>query len=161
MRRVTSGERAFLRQYFGEALAIDRIWIGSSLGTRSWSPIGGRISLTRNMFCDRTPRAEVWLEQPAVAGVFAHEALHVWQRQRGRRVTWEGAGLQAAYALGVFDPYAYDARDADPATLLTRFVLGNIEQQGRMFQDYVEADLLGHDTARFQAVAAWVRHDRR
>jgi hypothetical protein len=161
MRRVTDGERAFLRHYFGDALAVERIWIGSSLGVRSWSPVGGRISLTRDLFRDRHPGAEVRLDRPAVAAVFAHEALHVWQRQRGRRVTWEGAGLQTAYALGLFDPYAYDARDADAATLLTRFVLGNIEQQGRMFQDYVEADRSGHDTARFAWVAAWVRHDRR
>jgi hypothetical protein len=161
MRRVTDGERAFLRHYFGEALAIDRIWIGSSLGARSWSPLGGRISLTRDLFRERKPHAEVRLDLPAVAAVFAHEALHVWQRQRGRRVTWEGAWLQGGYALGLFDPYAYDARGADAPTLLMRFVLGDIEQQGRMFQDYVEADLLGHDTARFEQVAAWVRHDRR
>ena len=140
MRRVTDGERAFLRHYFGDALAIDRIHIGSSLGRRSWSPLGGRISLTRELFHHRDPRAEVRLDDPASAAVFAHEALHVWQRQCGRRVTWEGAGLQACYALGLFDPYAYDARDDDPASMLSCFMVGNIEQQGRIFQDYVLAD---------------------
>lgn len=161
MRRVTHGERAFLQHYFGDALEIDRIHIGSSLGRRSWSPLGGRISLTRGLFHDRDARAEVRLDVPATAAVFAHEALHVWQRQRGRRVTWEGARLQAGYALGLFDPYAYDARGGDPASMLSCFVLGNIEQQGRIFQDYVLADLLGHDTERFRLVVGWVRHVRR
>ncbi|MET0343594.1 MAG: hypothetical protein ABW252_21460, partial [Polyangiales bacterium] len=95
MRRVTDGERAFLRHYFGDALGIDRIHVGSSLGRRSWSPYGGRISLVRELFHERDPRAEVRLDVPSIAAVFAHEAVHVWQRQGGRRVTWEGARLQA------------------------------------------------------------------
>ncbi|MET0343141.1 MAG: hypothetical protein ABW252_19185, partial [Polyangiales bacterium] len=110
---------------------------------------------------ERDPRAEVRLDVPSIAAVFAHEAVHVWQRQGGRRVTWEGARLQAGYTLGLFDPYAYDARATCPATLLSLFVLGNIEQQGRIFEDYVRADLEGRDTERFGQVADWVRHVRR
>ena len=160
MRRVTDGERAFLDEYFGGALAADRIVIGSSLGRRSWSPLGGRISLTRDLFLDEDPRAEVRLAHPRAASIFAHEALHVWQRQHGRRVTWEGARLQAGYSLGLFDPYAYDEAVRDPVALLTLFVLGNIEQQGRMFEHYVYADRIGGDTRRFRAIAAWVRGAR-
>ncbi|MDB4988235.1 MAG: hypothetical protein JWN04_3413 [Myxococcaceae bacterium] len=158
MRRVTQAERAFLAHYFGDSLAIERISIGSSLGSRSWSPLGARISLTRDLFREREPRAEVRLDNPLAASVFAHEALHVWQRQHGRAVTRQGARLQAGYALGLFDPYAYDVSVVDPASLLALFVLGNIEQQGRMMQDYVAADLQGLDTSRFDRLAAWIRN---
>jgi hypothetical protein len=157
MRRVTDHERAFLARYFGHSLALDRIHIGSSLGRRSWSPFGSRISLTRDLFHDRDPRAEVWLDDPRAASVFAHEATHVWQRQHGRAVTRQGARLQAGYMLELFDPYAYDTSVEDPASLLALFVLGNIEQQGRMVQDYVAADLRGENTDRFARLARWLQ----
>lgn len=156
MRRVSDSERTFLRHYFGDALDADQIAIGSSIGHRSWSPYAGRISLTRNLFDARDPRCEVRLDDPRAASIFAHEALHVWQRQHGRRVTWEGAGLQAGYSLRLFDPYAYDETVRCPASLLSLFVLGNIEQQGRMFEDYVYADRQGRDTYRFHKIAGWV-----
>lgn len=157
MRRVTAAERAFLELHFGGSLALDRIAIGSSLGSRSWSPYGNRISLTRDLFCEQDARAEVRLDDARAASIFAHEALHVWQRQHGRAVTWEGAQLQTGYTLRLFDPYAYDHTLRDPAELLARFVLGNIEQQGRMFQDYVFACHTGADSRRFSAIARWVR----
>jgi hypothetical protein len=160
MRRVRPRERGFLERYFARSLAIDSIVMGTSLGRRSWSPALGRISLTRDLFHERDPRADVRLEDPVAASVFAHEALHVWQRQHGRGVTREGAWLQAGYSLGWFDPYAYDLTLEDPRALLAAFVLGNIEQQGRMMQDYVAADLRGRDTSRFAGISAWIRNAR-
>ncbi|HEX5660452.1 MAG TPA: hypothetical protein VFX59_24825 [Polyangiales bacterium] len=152
MRRVSARERAFLRSFFADSLDVDRIWIGSSLGQRSWSPFGARISLTRDLFAG----AEVALDDARAASIFAHEALHVWQRQHGRAVTREGAWLQAGYALGR-DPYAYDRAVHDAGDLLAMFVLGNIERQGRMMQDYVYAACSGGDTARFRKIATWVQ----
>lgn len=160
MRRVLPPERAFLQRHFGAALAIDRIVLGSSLGRRSWSPFGGRISLTRDLFEGHDPRAAVRLDDARAAAVFAHEALHVWQRQHGRAVTREGALLQARYTLGTFDPYAYDQRLSDPSALLAVFVLGNIERQGRIFEHYVLSAHSGRDATRFERVAAWVRGAR-
>jgi len=160
MRRVSDSERAFLRHYFGDALAIDRSAIGTSVGRRSWSPYAGRISLTRDLFHEGDARRDVRLDHPRAASIFAHEALHVWQRQHGRRVTWEGAGLQTGYTLRLFDPYAYDETVQDPASLLALFVLGNIEQQGRMFEHYVYGDRAGLDTSRFARMAQWVRSAR-
>jgi hypothetical protein len=157
VRRVFEREQAFLEHYFGPSLSVSRIAIGSSLGRRSWSPYGARISLVRGLFEHGDPRAEVRLDDPHAASVFAHEALHVWQRERGRRVTWEGARLQTGYVLRLFDPYAYDCTVRDPGELLSLFMLGNIEQQGRMFQDYVYADRCGHDCVRFRAIARWVQ----
>jgi hypothetical protein len=153
MRRVTARERAFLGEFFARSLDIDRIWLGRSLGARSWSPLGGRISLSRDLF---QASGEVALDDPRAASIFAHEALHVWQRQHGRAVTREGAWLQAGYALGAFDPYAYDTRVVDALDLQAMFALGNIERQGRMMQDYVYAARTGADTARFAKIAAWV-----
>jgi len=158
MRRVHGAERAFLEQLFGGSLAIDRLWIGTSLGSRSWSPVGNRISLTCDLFEQGDARASVCLEQPRAAAIFAHEALHVWQRQHGRRVTWQGAWLQSGYSLGLFDPYAYDERLAHPADLLAQFVLGNIEQQGRILEHFVLAERTGRDVSRFARVLDWVRN---
>lgn len=160
MRRVSPAEQAFLARYFGRSLTAERIRIGTSLGRRSWSPLGARISLTRDLFHDGDARAEVRLDDPRAASIFAHEALHVWQRQHGRAVTREGARLQAGYTLGLFDPYAYDQSLCDPAALLAAFVLGNIEQQGRMVEDLVRSELRGEDSARFNAVAGWIRNTR-
>lgn len=160
MRRVSQAEHAFLIRYFGRSLAIERIHVGSSLGRRSWSPLGARISLTRDLFQGGDARAEVRLDDPRAASIFAHEALHVWQRQHGRAVTREGARLQAGYALGLFDPYAYDGSLSDPAALLAAFLLGNIEQQGRMVEDLVRGELRGENSARFSAIAGWIRNTR-
>lgn len=157
MRRVHPAERTFLAHYFARSLIVDRVWIGSSLGRRSWSPFGNRISLTRDLFVAGDPRAEVRLDDPRAASIFAHEALHVWQRQHGRPVTREGAVLQSGYALKLFDPYAYDERVGDPASLLAVFALANIEQQGRIFEHFVFAERSGRDVARFCKVADWVR----
>jgi hypothetical protein len=157
VRRLTASEQRFLQGYFGEALDLDPIRLGTSLGRRSWSPYGARISLVWSLYVAGDPDAQIELENPQTAAVFAHEAVHVWQRQRGRAVTRQGAVLQTLYTLGWFDPYAYRHQLLDARCLLSEFVLGNIEQQGRIFQDYVLADRLGRATGRFAKVATWVR----
>lgn len=160
MRPLFASERAFLERYFGSALDCEPIRVGWSPGRRSWSPWGARISLSRRNFIDRTARREVALASPASAAVFAHEAIHVWQRQLGRAVTRAGAYWQTLYLLRLHDPYAYDESLRDPTRLQDHFVHGNIEQQGRIFQDYVFADLSGGRTERFAGVARWVRTSR-
>jgi hypothetical protein len=157
VRRVSQRERAFLEHVFHHALEIDRIVLGSSLGRRSWSPYAGRISLTRDLFVDRDPRAGVRLDDPRAASIFAHEAVHVWQRQHGRAVTREGAVLQLGYTLRLFDPYAYDTSERNAASLLAAFALGNIEQQGRMVEDYVYAERTGSNTVHFDKLLRWLR----
>ena len=156
MRRLNADEQRFLSAYFGEALDLDPIRLGTSIGRRSWSPYGARISLVRGLYREADPDASVDLARPASAAVFAHEAIHVWQRQRGRAVTRQGAVLQTLYILGLRDPYAYRAR-ADARCQLVEFALGNIEQQGRMFQDYVFAELTGGPVQQFSKIASWVR----
>src|SRR5689334_4390438 len=110
MRRLNAEEQLFLAHYFREALDLEPIRLGTSIGARSWSPYGARISLVRKLYRDADLDAGVRLEDPYVASVFAHEAIHVWQRQRGRAVTRPGAWLQTLYTFGIRDPYAYVPR---------------------------------------------------
>jgi hypothetical protein len=70
-------------------------------------------------------------------------------------VTRPGAWLQTLYTLRIRDPYAYVRRE-DNRCLLSEFVLGNIEQQGKIFQDYVFAERTGQATDRFSRIASWV-----
>ncbi len=156
MRRLTQGEQRFLADYFGEALDLEPIRLGTSLGARCWSPYGARISLVRKLYREGRPEAEIDLDDPYAASVLAHEAIHVWQRQRGVAVTRRGAVLQALYTAKIRDPYAYRPH-LDARCLLTEFVLGNIEQQGKIFQDYVFLARSGRDVSAFRQVAAWVR----
>lgn len=156
-RQLSAGERDFLQHYFGDALDCGPIRVAAAPGRRSWSPWGAQIHMAHQHFVDGSSRHEVRLSDPVSAAVFAHEAIHVWQRQYGRHVTREGAYLQTLYTLGLFDPYAYDRSVTDPRSLAALFAIGSIEQQGRIFQDYVYADRTGADTSRYAAVARWVR----
>ena len=155
-RPLSADECSFLATYFGDALDTTPIRIAASLGKRSWSPFGHRISLVKRHFGEGHPGSEVTLSDPQAAAVFAHEALHVWQRQRGRRVTWEAIPLQAGYILAGRDPYDYEPSD-DPALLLERFLRGNVEQQAKIFEDWVYRDRTGAPVDAFAAVANHVR----
>ena len=155
-RRLTEFERSFLAEYFADSLDLEPIRVAASLGKRSWSPYGPRISLVRHHFQDHRAANEIALGDPRTASVFAHEALHVWQRQGGRRVTWEAIPLQANYILGRRDPYEYVSSE-DPAVVLAQFTAGNVEQQGKIFEDYVRCERSGRDTRAFDAVAQFVR----
>ena len=155
-RAPSETECNFLKTYFGDSLETKYLRIGASLGRRSWSPFGHRISLVRKHFRQRDVASEIALEDPHSASVFAHEAMHVWQRQGGRRVTWEAIPLQVAYTLGRFNPYVYEACD-DPEQMLERFLRANVEQQAKMLEDFVYRERCGADVGEFEGVARHVR----
>jgi hypothetical protein len=155
-RALSAGECSFLATYFGDALDTTSIRLVASLGKRSWSPFGHRISIVKRHFCEEHPDSEVALTDPHAASVFAHEAMHVWQRQHGRRVTWEAIPLQAGYMLAGRDPYHYEPSD-DPAQMLERFLTGNVEQQAKIVEDLVYRDRTGAPASAFAAVADHVR----
>jgi hypothetical protein len=155
-RPLAEREREFLQRYFGESLACAPIRVVASIGHRSWSPFGARISLVARHFCGHSARKDVRLDDPESAACFAHEALHVWQRQHGRHVTREAIPLQLGYSLGTRDPYAYRPTH-DPAELLQQFIQGNVEQQGKIFEDYVYTHCTGGDTSAFGEVARHVQ----
>jgi hypothetical protein len=110
----------------------------------------------RGHFRGGSAASEVELDDPRSASVFAHEAMHVWQRQGGRRVTWEAIPLQASYTLSGVDPYAYE-RCEDPSQMLERFLKANVEQQAKMFEDFVYFDRTARDTSAFRDLVSHVR----
>jgi hypothetical protein len=156
MRPLHEAETEFLQRFFGPSLDTSTIRISSSLGRRSWSPFGARIGLARRHFRERHAGSEVGLEEPNSAAAFAHEALHVWQRQHGRAVTREAIPLQAGYLLGRFDPYAYEGSE-DPAVMLALFERCNVEQQAKIFEDYVLHTLRGRSVHAFEHIASSVK----
>jgi hypothetical protein len=159
-RPLLPAETSFLAHYFGNALSFERMRIGLSIGQRCWSPYGNRMSLTRKCFESSDPQQAVNLDDPYIASTFAHEALHVWQRQHDVWVTLHGAVLQTGYVLRLSNPYAYQSTN-DPSALYTQFKSGNIEQQGKIFEDYVYAHRTGADTSRFALIVANVRSEPR
>jgi hypothetical protein len=158
-RTLSEDECAFLHAYFGDSIETRSMRIVASLGRRSWSPFGHRISLVKRHFRDGHPASEIVLDDPRSAAVFAHEAMHVWQRQGGRRVTWEAIPLQAGYTFAGIDPYAYEPCD-DPEQMVARFLTANVEQQAKILEDFVYRDRTGGDTQRFEHVVRHIRARR-
>ena len=98
------------------------------------------------------------LSNPYVAGVFAHEALHEWQRQNGVPVTLSAAPLQILKWLtrDSYNPYNYEKTD-DPDKLLQSFLNGNVERQGQIWQDFVTDELNHLPTNRYRDVFNYIR----
>jgi hypothetical protein len=101
------------------------------------------------------PHRPLRLAYPVVAGVFAHELLHQWQRLQGRAVTWEAFGLHLRAACLRRDPYHYQAC-ADPQQMLQCFLDASVEQQGQIWQDHVQALVQGQPLACMCLIAEHV-----
>jgi hypothetical protein len=91
------------------------------------------------------------LSSATIYSLFAHEALHVWQRQYGEWVTLKGFFLQIGRVFGI-DPYEYDRSIYKPHELLSVFKAGNIERQAQIFEDFVYRYQRGLDTSKFFGV---------
>ena len=158
LRPLTEGEKNALRFYFGASLNVDAIDLEESIHGGAWSPSGNNISVPKNYFKNSDPCEELDLTDPNIYSVFAHEALHVWQRQHGQSVTVAGFFLHFGriVSLGAYDPYEYDYSITDPNLLLNEFSSGNVEQQGWIFQNYVYSDQMGYNTSRYDRIADYV-----
>ncbi|WP_226858431.1 hypothetical protein [Diaphorobacter aerolatus] len=159
-RHFNETEHAFVHRFFAHSLAALqprlRVYLRRVGDThRALSLNGGRIYMPRACFVDGDPTRSLRLSHPYVAGVFAHELLHQWQRVRGVAVTRQAAWLQTKAVCLRRDPYAYEACD-DAALMLARFVSAQVEQQGQMWQDYVTGCVAGHADPAFAEVAAYV-----
>lgn len=142
-RPLTHDEHAFLFEHFGESIPLDRVRLAggghpgfaaheASLG-RAWQPLGSAIQLPDGYYEEGDPRAPVRAD---VRAILAHEALHVWQRCRGRAVSLRGIAEPLLHR----DPYDWRALDSeDPSTLLAHFQRARIEQQARMFEEHVRS----------------------
>lgn len=159
-RHFTDAERTFVRRFFGHTLDTLqprlRLYV-RRLGDRhrALSLNGGRIFMPRACFEHGRPELPLKLSHPYVAGVFAHELLHQWQRLQGMAVTRQAAWLQMKAVCLRRDPYAYGACD-DATQMLERFQGAQVEQQGQMWQDYVSGCVGGQADPLFEEVAAYV-----
>ena len=159
-RHFSEAERAFVRRFFAHSLdALQprlRLYVRRLGDTRrALSMNGGRIFMPRQCFVNGDPAQSLKLSHPYVAGVFAHELLHQWQRLQGVAVTRRAAWLQTKAVCLRQDPYAYESCD-DAAQMLKRFTTAGVEQQGQMWQDYVSGCVAGQADLAFADVAVWV-----
>ena len=157
-------EQAFARHYFGDALQgllpgmhmyLRRV--GDT--RRALSLDGGRISMPRACFTAQDPHQALRLDHPQIAGCFAHELLHQWQRAQGQPVTRQALWLQLRFLLGGRNPYAYE-RCSDPQAMHACFAAAQVEQQGQIWEDHVRACVAGAPAAEFALIAAQVRGQR-
>ena len=144
-------EVAFVRRFFGASLNALlprlRIYLRRIGDTRrALSMNGGRLYLPASFFEGRDPRKLLHLSHPAVAGIFAHELLHQWQRLQGRAVTREAMLLQLKALCLRHDPYSYSACD-DAQAMLKVFLQASVEQQGQIWEDHVRATVAGRPLA--------------
>ncbi len=154
-------ERAFVRQYFGAAL--DGLLPGIHLylrrvgdTRRALSFNGGRISMPRACFAAGDPCQPLRLAHPQIAGWFAHELLHQWQRAQGLPVTRQALWLQLRHLLGGRNPYDY-ARCSDAEAMRDCFANAQVEQQGQIWEDHVRACVAGQPAPEFALIARRVR----
>jgi hypothetical protein len=86
-RMLTTGEKAFARTIFGDALALDHI----EVRRRRWFPFQPRdIAMTPMGHMHFHPQGSLYREDfsregPGLLGLFIHELAHVWQTQHGGR----------------------------------------------------------------------------
>ena len=163
-RTLLPSEQAFVRQHFGAALdaqlPVLRLYLRRLGDTRrALSLNGGRISMPRACFAACDPHQPLRLTHPQIAGWFAHELLHQWQRAQGLAVTRQALWLQLRFVLGGRDPYAY-ARCGDAQAMRDCFAQAQVEQQGQIWEDHVRACVAGQPVAEFALVASLVRGAR-
>lgn len=160
-RALVAQERIFVREHFGASLdaLLPRLRLHPRrLGDtrRALSLGGGRIFLPRGFFLHSDPRQPVRLDHPPIAGIFAHELLHQWQRLQGLPVTRQAAWLQLKAWCTRSDPYAYERCD-DAGRMLQRFADAHVEQQGQIWEDHVRACVAGQPAGAGALIAAHVR----
>ena len=160
-RPLFAAEHDFVQLYFGQSLGSLtprlRLYV-RRIGDRrrALSMNGGRIFLPASFFGNGDPRQPLRLTQPVVAGIFAHELLHQWQRFQGRAVTREALWLQLKASCLRRNPYSY-LRCTTPEAMLSRFLQASVEQQGQIWEDHVHAAVLGESLPCMELVAAYVR----
>jgi len=164
-RRLLPQEQAFVRALFGDVIwawLIDHVRLGQRrLGDtrRALSLNGGWVSFPATMFAADGMQQPLRLSNPLVAGVVAHELLHVLQRRQKQPVTRQALLLQCQWLLQNRDPYSYsNCRSA--GVQLKQFWRANVKQQGQMWQDCVQAQVAGQPLASHALLPVAVRAGR-
>ena len=99
------------------------------------------------------------VDSSAVVSKFAHESMHVWQRQQDKKNVFMRALLpQILYTItgGLYDPYNYDKSINDPDKVLKMFLGANVEQQGQIMEDYVRAAENKQDTSKYSRLSEYI-----
>ena len=147
-RRLLPQEQAFVYAWFGEPLGQ---WLASRVRLsqrrvgdtqRALCLNGGWMSFPKSAYEGQSVRNALRLQHPRVAGIFAHELLHELQRRQGMPVTRQAFYLQCQWLLQGKNPYCYSCPSSH-RELLKQFWHANVEQQGQMWQDCVEAVVAG------------------
>ena len=164
-RPLLPSEQAFVQAWFGAEQGqwlVQRIRLGQRrMGDtrRALCCNGGWMSFPQAMYMAGDNAQPLRLEHPLVAGVFAHELLHELQRRKGLPVTRQALVLQCQWLLLRRDPYRYsNCRNA--GALLRQFWRANVEQQGQMWQDCVQAHVAGHPLPSHALLGAAVQQGR-
>jgi RHS repeat-associated protein len=134
-RYLNNEERAFLINYMGPPFDASQIKVTNSiLKSRPSSPFDGIIMLQKKCFIGGQVSACISFGDTTCKGDFIHESFHVWQRQMGKYVTLPGIGWQLLDSFGLYDPYGYDKKEANPYKMLKIFFKANIEAQAKIFE---------------------------
>lgn len=164
-RRLLPQEHIFVRTIFGDGMGA---WLAGHvrLGQRrlgdtrrALSLNGGWLSFPAAMFEAGGMRQSLRLSDPVVAGIVAHELLHVLQRRQKQPVTRQALLLQCQWLLQGRDPYSY-SNCSSAAGQLRQFWRASVEQQGQMWQDCVQAQVAGQPLASHALLAVAVRAGR-
>lgn len=164
-RRLLPQEQIFVRTFFGDAMGawlIGHVRVGHRrLGDtrRALSFNGGWLSFPAAMFGADGMHQPLRLRDPVVAGVVAHELLHVLQRKHQQPVTRQALLLQCQWLLQRRDPYRY-GHCSSAVGQLRQFWRANVEQQGQMWQDCVQAQVAGKALASHALLPVAVRAGR-
>jgi hypothetical protein len=160
-RPLLAPEKDFVRTHFGASLdaLLPRMRLHvRRLGDtrRALSLNGGRIFLPRAFFLGGDPHQALRLDHARIAGIFAHELLHQWQRLQGMPVTRQAAWLHLRALCTRVDPYAYERSD-DAHAMLHCFASAHVERQGQIWEDHVHDCVAGHAGAAGALIADLVR----
>lgn len=155
LRALTQGERDFLRSYFGDCLDLDAIDLKPTRMSEGRQIFRNNIRMPQAAF---KPDGELDLSGWVWGSHFAHEALHVRQRQNGRPVTLLALPLQIGKSLHVIDPYKIDGGITDPGAMLQYFERSQVERQAAIFDSGVATHMQNGSAGRFRAVLHRVKN---
>jgi uncharacterized protein RhaS with RHS repeats len=152
LRPPTEGEKAVLKEVFGDSLDTDNIDIDKAWNDRANAAIPGNLRFPESSFEGGDPDNPLKLSDPNVAGTLCHEGGHERDRQKGKCVTPCAILPQIGNSLGIHDPYKYDAGESDPDEVLNNFNEGSVEQRGQMIEDMVTGDRSGSKDPKWNKV---------
>nr|AOH37296.1 hypothetical protein BGP89_00050 [Luteimonas sp. JM171] len=134
-RDLTAGELAIARQLFGESVDYSKVKIHNHGYWMFFGLQQKHTAVTPNgqMYFPAAIYRDDFSISPEDMALFVHEMVHVWQRQLGYAVRWNGLSVSSRGAS------AYQYRIAADTTLADY----NMEQQGDIVSDYYMIVVLG------------------